>query len=429
MRTISPRTFLPVGCQLGMLLLFSLLSVLAVSAQAKSFYLHDGDKVVFYGDSITEQGFYTAVVNEYTQTRFPGMHVRFYNAGIGGDRVTGGFAGDVNTRLRRDVFAHQPTVVTVMLGMNDGGYKAMTDDTLKTYTDGYEHILQSIRENLPHARITVLGTSPYDDVTRPVTFPGGYNAALLKLLAVDQALAQKYDALYVDLNAPVVAALAKGAAANNAETQMLFPDRIHPGAPLHWVMAGAILKAWNAPAMVTSVSIDADAKRVVRSEGAEVSALNKDKTGVAWQELDRALPLPLNANVADLAFLMQISDVEQTLNQETLQVTNLPVGQYRLYVDGADVAELSSAQLRDGCNLAEWGTTMRDEAQATMYLIRDYEATQLVHTRLLVRNADKRLPSDDGDAAMNKFQDLQQQLIQDAVELKPHSFRLELITD
>ena len=412
-----------------MLLLFSLLSVLAVSAQAKSFYLHDGDTVVFYGDSITEQGFYTAVVNEYTQTRFPGMHVRFYNAGIGGDRVTGGFAGDVNTRLRRDVFAHQPTVVMVMLGMNDGGYKAMTDDTLKTYTDGYEHILQSIRENLPHARITVLGTSPYDDVTRPVTFPGGYNAALLKLLAVDQALAQKYNALYVDLNAPVVAALAKGAAANNAETQMLFPDRIHPGAPLHWVMAGAILKAWNAPAMVTSVSIDADAKRVVRSEGAEVSALNKDQTGVAWQELDRALPLPLNANVADLAFLMQISDVEQTLNQETLQVTNLPVGQYRLYVDGADVAELSSAQLRDGCNLAEWGTTMRDEAQATMYLIRDYEATQLVHTRLLVRNADKRLPSDDGDAAMNKFQDLQQQLIQDAVELKPHSFRLELITD
>ena len=408
-------------------LLFAAAGSTLAHAQHKSFYLHDGDTVVFYGDSITEQGFYTAVINEYTQTRFPGMHVRFYTAGIGGDKVSGGFAGPVDLRLQRDVFSHQPTVVTVMLGMNDGEYQAMTDARLATYTAGYEHILQSIHQTLPHARITLLGPSPYDDVTRPVKFPGGYNNALQKLLAVDQMLAKKYDALYVDLNAPMVQALQKSEALDHAATEMLIPDRIHPGAPLHWIMAGTVLKAWNAPATVTAVSLDANALRVSHAEGAEISSLTKDAAGVAWKEDDRSLPLPLNAEIADIALMLQVSDVEQTLNQETLKVTNLPAGRYRVLIDGAEVGQASSEQLHDGCNLAQWNTPMLGQAQAAMWLIRDYEWTQQVHTRLLVRNADKQLPSAAGDAEMTKFQDLQQGLIHDAVQPKQHTFQIERV--
>ena len=57
------------------------------------FYLHKGDTVVFYGDSITEQNYYNQWVELYTATRFPWMRVHFYGAGVGGDRVTGGGAG------------------------------------------------------------------------------------------------------------------------------------------------------------------------------------------------------------------------------------------------------------------------------------------------------------------------------------------------
>ena len=52
--------------------------------------------------------------------------MRFYNAGVGGDTVRGGGAGPIDVRLERDVIALKPTVVTVMLGMNDGGYKPST---------------------------------------------------------------------------------------------------------------------------------------------------------------------------------------------------------------------------------------------------------------------------------------------------------------
>jgi len=56
-------------------------------ARAQDFYLKDGDRVVFYGDSITAQREYTARVEEFVLTRFPTMKVTFYHAGVGGDRV------------------------------------------------------------------------------------------------------------------------------------------------------------------------------------------------------------------------------------------------------------------------------------------------------------------------------------------------------
>jgi lysophospholipase L1-like esterase len=395
-------------------------------AQDKPFYLHDGDTVVFYGDSITEQGFYTAIVDLYVHTRFPQMRVKFYSAGIGGDRVTGGFAGPVDERLERDVFAHHPTVVTVMLGMNDGGYKAVDDATIATYTAGYEHILDSIRRTLPHARITLIGTSPYDEATRPAMFPGGYNEGLQKLLAVDQMFAKKYDAVYVDMNAPVFAALQRADAANHLAAEMLIPDRIHPAFPLHWIMAAALLKGWNAPSTVTSVTMDASALRVTSSKNTDVSGLEKSANGVTWREIDRALPLPLDNRIADINFMLQNSNVEQALNQETLKISNLAPGKYRLRIDDGVVAELTSQQLKDGFNLAELPTPMRGQGQGAMWLIRDYEYTQLVHTRLLVRDHDKQLPSASGDAEFTKFEELQQGLIDDAVQPKPHTFRLEL---
>ncbi len=91
------------------------------------FYLKDGDRVVFYGDSITEQRLYTTFVESYVLTRFPQLKVSFVHSGVGGDRVTGGWAGEIDLRLNRDVFAYRPTVMTIMLGMNDGSYRGFDE--------------------------------------------------------------------------------------------------------------------------------------------------------------------------------------------------------------------------------------------------------------------------------------------------------------
>src|SRR5579862_3162569 len=113
--------------------------VFATLAPAQQdFFLKDGDTVVFYGDSITDQRLYTTFVETFAVTRYPRLHLTFVHSGWGGDRVTGGGGGPIDERLRRDVFAYNPSVMTIMLGMNDGSYRALDDAIFTKYKRGYE---------------------------------------------------------------------------------------------------------------------------------------------------------------------------------------------------------------------------------------------------------------------------------------------------
>src|ERR1700732_5166542 len=121
------------------------LALARVVAAQGGFALQDGDTVVFYGDSITDQRLYTTFTEAYVVTRFPNLNIRFVHSGWSGDRVDGGAGGPIDTRLRRDVLTYQPTVVTLMLGMNDAGYRLFDDTLFKSYRVGYEHIVRALK--------------------------------------------------------------------------------------------------------------------------------------------------------------------------------------------------------------------------------------------------------------------------------------------
>ena len=74
------------------------------------FVLRQNDRIVFLGDSITEQQLYTNYVETYLATRYPELRLTFFNAGWGGDTSSGG-----TRRLERDVLALKPTVVSVTI--------------------------------------------------------------------------------------------------------------------------------------------------------------------------------------------------------------------------------------------------------------------------------------------------------------------------
>jgi lysophospholipase L1-like esterase len=395
----------------------------AWAAETPAFWLKDGDVVVFYGDSITEQTLYDQWVELYTVTRFPKMRVHFYGAGVGGDRVSGGGGGTIDERLARDVFPHKPTVITVMLGMNDGSYRANADDTQSAYTKGYEHLLESMQEHAPGARITVLGPSPYDDVTRAAWFPSGYNGVMQHYAQIDGQLAEKYHGTFVDLNPPVVALLGRAQAYDPQIARLILPDRVHPEVIAHWVMAEALLKGWNAPALVSSVNIDGDRGKLTDARNATVEAVVRENGGLHWSETEGALPLPFDKANAMQALLLGLTDIEQQLNQETLQVTNLEAGQYTLKIDEEMVGTFSGDELSTGINLADYATPMRSQAQRASWMVRDRDQAHTLHLRMLIRK--ENVGSLQGGAdVMDQFENSLESSIYEEAAPKAHVYSL-----
>ncbi|MBI2680747.1 MAG: SGNH/GDSL hydrolase family protein [Candidatus Solibacter usitatus] len=334
---------------------------LASIGAAQQLSLKDGDTVVFYGDSITDQRLYTTFAETYLVTRFPTMHFTFVHSGWGGDKVSGGGGGPIDLRLRRDVIAYHPTVVTIMLGMNDGRSRPFDQGIFQEFASGYEKIVRDVKTALPEVRITAIQPSPFDDVTREPNFEGGYNAVLMRYAAFIKELANREHLAVADLNTPVVAMLQRARAQNAALSQKIIPDRVHPGPSGHLIMAAALLKAWNAPALVSDVEIDSRTGKATRSENAEVTGI-ANSNGLRWLERDRALPMPVDWKDETLTLAVRSSDFLAALNQEKLRVTGLSDGSYVLKIDAETVGTFGAAQLAGGINLAEWATPMAKQA-------------------------------------------------------------------
>ena len=336
-----------------------MLATASLLAQNKPFHLKSGDRVVFYGDSITDQRLYTTFVETYVVTRFPELNVTFVHSGWGGDRVSGGGGGPIDLRLERDVFAYKPTVMTIMLGMNDASYKPFDQGIFDQYSKGFQHIAESLKKNLPGLKLTLIQPSPFDDVAQPPRFEGGYNKVLIRYGEFVKELAGREGAGVADLNTGVVAALEKAKATDAELAKKIIPDRVHPGPSGHLLMAGELLKAWNAPAEVTSVNISLPSS--VKASRSKVSDLKSDGK-ISWTQTDASLPMPIDLADKPTALAVSSSDFVSALNQQTLTVANLSAANYELTIDGSKVGTFSKEQLANGVNLAILPTPMVKQA-------------------------------------------------------------------
>ena len=85
------------------------------------------------------------------------------------------------------------------------------------------------------------------------------------------------------------------------------------------------------------------------------------------------------------ALLLDVSDIEKHLNQETLRITGLSPGRYMLSIDGNAVDTFSPEALEGGINLADYATPMFHQAQSVGWLVRDRDETHFVHARMRAR--------------------------------------------
>lgn len=396
----------------------------AAVAQA-NFALREGDRVVFYGDSITDQKRYTSFVETYVVTRFPKMNVTFVHSGWGGDRVGGGGGGPIDVRLWRDVVPYNPTVVTIMLGMNDGGYRAFDQKLFDDYSNGFKHIVDTLKRQFPGVRITAIQPSPYDDVTKAPSFEGGYNKVLIRYSDFLREYAASEKLSLADLNSPVVASLTKAMAADPAGAGRLIPDRIHPGEQATLVMAEALLEAWNAPAVVTEVEIDAAHKTASTQVNTRVSDIEKGK-GVSWGQLDEALPMPLPFQDPLMALVLKSCNFMDALDRQPLRVKGLAAGKYALLIDGEPVGTFSSEQLSTGIDLAAMATPMARQAANVHNLTLQHNAIHTTRWRA-VQVPLQKLQSSEMLEALRALDELEARLIRDqraAAQPQMHRYTL-----
>ena len=321
------------------LLSFSLLAFLPPAhAEDPAFFLHDGDTVVFYGDSITDQQSYGRDIETYVLTRYPAWHVKFINSGWNSDEVTGGKGGPIQTRLKRDVAAYHPTVVTILLGMNDGRYTRYQSANYDAYTAGMTYIVNKLAQQLPGVRLTLLSPTFYDeDAPGSRHFPG-YNKVLLKFRDFVKTLGGKQNIPAVDLNAPLAEATQTGRRKNRRFT--LVPDGIHPNEAGQAVIAAAVLRAWHASAVPTQIALDPAAPVTVAAP-------------LPW-------PLPEKAAPA-----FAVSPLPGMLNVFRATASNLTADRYDFLVDGKPVGTFTAQALAAGVDLSRL-PDLPQNAQAEM---------------------------------------------------------------
>jgi lysophospholipase L1-like esterase len=350
----------------SLVLLLVALSVSGVAtvpcSAATEFALKDGDRVVFFGDSITEQRLYTRFVEEYVVSRFADRKITFINSGWGGDQVSRNECepcGGVGAlaRIDRDVIAKKPTVVTLLFGMNDGRYQDFDAPTLATYEEGLTRIIRTIKERTS-ARIYVMTPTVYDGTRHtPWSKTDRYNEVLDRYGESAKRIAAAEHLPVIDLHRVTTEALARAQAADPTFT--FAEDGVHPDENGQVVMAAEILRAWGAPA-----------------EGVTLSAPAKD--GVA----EVAGPLPWSAKRPSEK-LLAAGGAVRALGSVRVRVTGLAPGRYRVKVDDADAGTLDAAALWAGVAVSSISATALEAADELSDVVREREDVYFARWRMV----------------------------------------------
>jgi lysophospholipase L1-like esterase len=345
---------------LSILLIFSLpLPRMAGEVSVAPAPFRDGDRWCVLGDSITRSGQYHKYIELFYLTRYPDRALEVINCGISGDTAKGGLQ-----RLAWDCLAAKPTVVSIMLGMNDvqpGLYDPQNpatdlDDRRARCAQVYD---QSMRQLTKHiidfgARVILLTPSPYDDSAE---------LAQKNYLGCGQALegfAKRVEAIAQDQGVPVVDFHGLMKMINVAH-QLKKPqftivggDRIHPTPPGHLVMSYAFLKAQGLSGPVSRITLNADTRQPDSPQNCAIEDIQGGRNGISFICRESALPFPVEPVAKPGLDLVPFTS---EFNEQIIRVSGLSPGDYELRIDGQFIRSYSAVQLAKGVDLSSESST------------------------------------------------------------------------
>jgi lysophospholipase L1-like esterase len=329
----------------------------------------DKTKWDLVGDSITQIGMYGFYADVFYHTRFPKNSLDVYNCGIPGETAEQGLK-----RYSWDMAANQPTVASIMFGMNDVNrwlYLAAQqgpqyDPTRQESIDKWDKNTRALIELFKKDNVQVILIEPsiFDDTsTMAAENAPGLNLGLGKMAQHCVDIAREENVGLVDFYHPMLDLNKKVQASDPAAT-IIGPDRIHPQNAGQLYMAYLFLKAQNVPAEVSHVTIDGMSGQVSDTGNCTVTEAKTDSGGVSFTCLANALPFPIDPDAAQaIKWAPEINDI----NKEMLTVANLKSGSYDLSIDGQKIRSYTAEELAAGVNLAlESNTPEQQQAMKVM---------------------------------------------------------------
>jgi len=307
-----------------------LLAACALAVQGEPI-LKPGDRMVFLGDSITQQRVHTRYVMDYVTLRNPGANITFRNAGWNSDTAKGGL-----WRLERDVLSLKPTVVSICYGMNDG----------LAMPAAYPGYMRDLVTRLKKAGVrVVLITAGCVDPDRNPNH-ATYNRTLADIALKVVELGKQENVPVFNIHSLMFDVQTRAKADDPKFT--MIPDAVHPSAPGQALMAFGLLTALGYSGEASGLEIDCAASKAT-TDHCTVRELKINEDAVTFTRTDDALPTYFDPEVASV---MKYAPFLETMNAYPLKITGLKEGNWKITAQGCDLGTFSAAELAGGVDLS-----------------------------------------------------------------------------
>jgi len=329
---------------------------------ADAFFLKDGQRVVFLGDSNTFAGHSIAYLDAYLYTRFPDKKFELLNLGLPSETVSGLSEPDhpyprpcVFERLDRVLEKTKPDVVVVCYGMNDGIYHPFSEERFKKYQEGIQRLITRVEK--AKAKIVLVTPPPFEG-------PAIKDKLLPKTAEKFSWLKpyEEYDGVLGRFSEWLLTLRDKGYMVVDAHTAInkhletvhaddpkyrLTGDGIHPGGTGHWFVTQQILQAWKAPKDVDLVEINAETGKTIRGEVSDLK-IGRDDIRFTWLS---KVPMPYDPSWD--AKLAEREGIAEHLNRYRFKIAGMAGDRFEL-LEGKETLgrdDFSRKQLADGLDL------------------------------------------------------------------------------
>ena len=179
-------------------------------------------RVIFFGDSITQQGVepggYITRIDSMCKLENRSSEFEFIGSGVGGNKVY-----DLYLRLDDDVLAKNPDIVAIYIGVNDVWHKASFGTG--TDPDKFEKFYTAILKKLKEKSIRVILCTPAV-IGERTDFSNQQDGDMNRYSGIIRSIAQKNNLALVDLRQKFLE-YNKQYNTENKESGVLTRDRVH----------------------------------------------------------------------------------------------------------------------------------------------------------------------------------------------------------